>query len=45
MDRDPTAGHQAICAECATSPAFYRAARTEAERGALLEEPAVEARK
>jgi hypothetical protein len=32
MDRDPTAGHQAICAECATSPAFYRASREEAKR-------------
>lgn len=32
MDRDPTAGHQAICAECATSPAFYRASRNEAKR-------------
>ena len=31
MDRDPTAGHQAICAECATSPAFYRASREEAK--------------
>jgi purine-cytosine permease-like protein len=30
MDRDPTANHQAICAECATSPAFYRASREEA---------------
>jgi hypothetical protein len=32
MDRDPTAGHKAICAECATSPAFYRASREEAKR-------------
>ena len=31
MDRDPTAGHEAICAECATSPAFYRASREEAK--------------
>ena len=32
MDRDPTAGHQAICAECATGPAFFTAARHEALR-------------
>ncbi|MES4886695.1 hypothetical protein [Streptomyces sp. NPDC096012] len=31
MDRDPTAGGQAICAGCATaSPSFYKAARAEA---------------
>jgi purine-cytosine permease-like protein len=30
MDRDPVAGHQAICASCATGPAFYAAARREA---------------
>ena len=24
MDRDPTAGHQAICAACATGTAFFR---------------------
>ncbi|NMI00993.1 purine-cytosine permease family protein [Pseudonocardia acidicola] len=31
MDRDPSAGHEAICAGCATaSPSFYRAARIEA---------------
>ena len=30
MDRDPTAGHQAICAACATGTAFYSAARHEA---------------
>jgi purine-cytosine permease-like protein len=29
MDRDPSAGHQAICAACATGPAFYSAARHE----------------
>ncbi|HEU4973613.1 MAG TPA: hypothetical protein VFT50_00885 [Baekduia sp.] len=33
MDRDPTAGHQAICAACATGAAFYRAAREEADGG------------
>jgi hypothetical protein len=31
MDRDPTAGHQAICAECATGQHFYNAARHEAQ--------------
>jgi hypothetical protein len=30
MDRDPTAGHEAICAACATGPAFHAAAREEA---------------
>jgi purine-cytosine permease-like protein len=30
MDRDPTGGHQAICAACATGPAFHAAARKEA---------------
>jgi purine-cytosine permease-like protein len=30
MDRDPTAGYQAICAACATGPAFQRAARRDA---------------
>jgi hypothetical protein len=30
MDRDPSAGHQAICAACATGPAFYGAAKAEA---------------
>ena len=45
MDRDPTAGHQAICAECATGQAFYRAAREEAKSGSLIEDkPAVGAR-
>lgn len=39
MDRDPTAGHQAICAECATSPAFYRASREEAEQAPAPAEP------
>jgi purine-cytosine permease-like protein len=34
MDRDPSAGHQAICAACATGPAFYGAARREARAGA-----------
>jgi hypothetical protein len=29
MDRDPTAGHQAICAVCASSPAFVSAAAAE----------------
>jgi hypothetical protein len=29
MDRDPSAGHQAICAACATGVAFYSAARHE----------------
>jgi hypothetical protein len=29
-DRDPSADHQAICAACATGPAFYAAARNEA---------------
>ena len=38
MDRDPTAHHQAICAECATSPAFYGAAREEARRHELIED-------
>lgn len=36
MDRDPTAGHQAICAACATGAAFHTAARHEA-RGAEAE--------
>ncbi|WP_229841409.1 hypothetical protein, partial [Streptomyces brasiliensis] len=31
MDRDPTVGHAAICASCASSAAFLAAAR--AERG------------
>jgi purine-cytosine permease-like protein len=30
-DRDPSADHQAICAACATGPAFYAAARREAQ--------------
>jgi purine-cytosine permease-like protein len=30
MDRDPTAGHQAICAACATGAAFHAAAHREA---------------
>jgi len=30
MDRDPSAGHQAICAACATGGRFYGAARQEA---------------
>ena len=38
MDRDPTAHHQAICAECATSQAFYRSAREESERHELIED-------
>jgi hypothetical protein len=30
MDRDPTAGHEAICAACATGRAFHTAASREA---------------
>ena len=30
MDRDPTGGHEAICAACATGPAFHAAASHEA---------------
>ncbi|MCW3004321.1 MAG: permease for cytosine/purine uracil thiamine allantoin family protein [Conexibacter sp.] len=30
MDRDPTHGHDAVCAGCATGPAFYAAAYREA---------------
>jgi purine-cytosine permease-like protein len=41
MDRDPTAGHQAICAECATGQHFYIAARHEAQ--GTMPEPAPEA--
>lgn len=33
MDRDPSAGQQAICAACATSAKFYGAARDEAREG------------
>ena len=33
MDRDPTSGHQAICAECATGQHFFNAARQEASTG------------
>ena len=33
MDRDPTSGHQAICAACATGTAFFAAARREAREG------------
>jgi hypothetical protein len=33
MDRDPEAGHQAICAECATeSSTYYRAAHAESQQ-------------
>ncbi len=32
MDRDPSAGHQAICASCASAPHRYSAARAEASR-------------
>jgi hypothetical protein len=32
MDRDPSAGHEAICAACATGARFYSAARDEARR-------------
>ena len=39
MDRDPTAGQQAICAACATGTAFYAAARREAHQTEA--EPAV----
>jgi purine-cytosine permease-like protein len=41
MDRDPTAGQQAICAACATGAAFYAAARREARE--TNAEPAVAA--
>jgi len=34
MDRDPSAGHQAICAACATGAAFHSAAHREAVQGA-----------
>ncbi|WP_037410365.1 purine-cytosine permease family protein [Candidatus Solirubrobacter pratensis] len=34
MDRDPSAGHEAICAACATGTAFYAAAIREARAGA-----------
>ena len=44
MDRDPSAGHQAICAECgSTSGPFYHAARVEAKAladGGQAREPA-----
>lgn len=33
MDRDPSAGHQAICAACATGTSFYSAARHEHAEG------------
>jgi len=39
MDRDPTAGQQAICAACATGAAFYSAARRESRE--TDEEPVV----
>ena len=44
-DRDPSAGHQAICAACATGGAFYSAARHEskATRGTTSEEAPVSA--
>jgi hypothetical protein len=46
MDRDPTHGHRAICAACASESAgFYRAAHEEAKRaraGSGLQEPASE---
>jgi purine-cytosine permease-like protein len=42
MDRDPTAGHKAICAACATGPAFYRAAHQEAQLDDLEAALAVE---
>jgi len=32
MDRDPTGGHEAICAACATGPAFHSAAREESNQ-------------
>ena len=43
MDRDPTADHQAICAACATGPAFYAAARHEAHDAAEAAPAAVPA--
>jgi purine-cytosine permease-like protein len=33
MDRDPSAGHEAICASCASTPQRYAAARAEAVAG------------
>ena len=33
MDRDPTAGHRAVCASCATSVSFLRATAAEASAG------------
>lgn len=35
MDRDPTAGHEAICAACATGRAFHTAASHEAREAAI----------
>jgi hypothetical protein len=35
MDRDPTGGHKAICAACATGPAVHAAARREAREAKL----------
>ena len=32
MDRDPSGGHEAICAACATGPAFHSAAREESNQ-------------
>ena len=31
MDRDPTAGHQTICASCASGTAYHAAARKESQ--------------
>jgi purine-cytosine permease-like protein len=42
MDRDPTANHEAICAECATGQHFFMAARHEAAE--VLVEPTVRPR-
>jgi purine-cytosine permease-like protein len=41
MDRDPSAGHEAICAACATGAHFYAAARREAS-GYTAPAPAAE---
>jgi hypothetical protein len=35
MDRDPTAGHEAICAACATGAAFHTAASREAREARI----------
>ena len=38
MDRDPIAGHQAICAECATGRAFYRRRARGGQERSLIEQ-------